>query len=182
MSTRENVRPLRVVVLGSAPLLVQHGLKESQAGRFEVLHLPHWAFGEMREAFGWSLDQFVYYGGYPGAAPLIRQPERWSRYIRHSLIQDDDLAGCASAHARGQACAAAAAVRAGVRVFGAGAVVQQDARSAAGRGQYDDAGALPGAAGRRGHADRVAEVLARRGRVAGLEEFLSKPVEHCVKR
>jgi uncharacterized protein len=80
-------RPLRVVLLGSAPLLVQRGLTESLAGRFEVLHLPHWTYGEMREAFGWSLDQFVYYGAYPGAAPLVRQPERWSRYVRDSLIE-----------------------------------------------------------------------------------------------
>src|SRR5574338_585765 len=33
---------LKVVVLGSAPLLVERGLTESLAGRFEVLRLPHW--------------------------------------------------------------------------------------------------------------------------------------------
>ena len=64
-------RPLKVVVLGSAPLLIQRGLTESLAGRFEVLRLPHWSYGEMREAFGFSLDQYLFYGGYPGAAPLI---------------------------------------------------------------------------------------------------------------
>ena len=41
----------------------------------------------MRAAFGWSLEQFVFYGAYPGAAPLTRQPDRWSRYIRDSLIE-----------------------------------------------------------------------------------------------
>ena len=56
--------PLRVVLLGSAPLLVQRGLAESLGGRFEILHLPHWSFSEMREAFGFSLDQYLYYGGY----------------------------------------------------------------------------------------------------------------------
>lgn len=80
-------RPLKVVLLGSAPLLIQKGLAESLAGRFEVLHLPHWTFAEMRDAFGWSLDQYVFYGGYPGAAPLIREPERWGRYILDSLIE-----------------------------------------------------------------------------------------------
>lgn len=80
-------RPLRVVLLGSAPLLVAQGLTESLAGRFEVLHLPHWSFAEMRAAFGFSLDQYLFYGGYPGAAPLVRQPQRWARYIADSLIE-----------------------------------------------------------------------------------------------
>jgi uncharacterized protein len=80
-------RPLKVVLLGSAPLLVQKGLTESLAGRFEILHLPHWSLSEMREAFGWTLDQYLFYGAYPGAAPLAGQQERWSRYIRDSLME-----------------------------------------------------------------------------------------------
>ena len=79
--------PLKVVVLGSAPLLIARGLTESLAGRFEVLHLPHWSFAEMREAFGWSLDQYIFHGGYPGAAPLIRDSARWARYVIDSLIE-----------------------------------------------------------------------------------------------
>lgn len=79
--------PLKVVVLGSAPLLVQRGLSESLAGRFEVLHLPHWSYSEMREAFGFTLDQFLYFGGYPGAAPLVSDPVRWRRYVLDSLIE-----------------------------------------------------------------------------------------------
>ena len=80
-------RPLRVVLLGSAPLLVQRGLTESLAGRFEILRLPHWSFAEMRAAFGWSLEQYLFYGAYPGAAPLVNQHDRWSRYIRDSVIE-----------------------------------------------------------------------------------------------
>jgi predicted AAA+ superfamily ATPase len=80
-------RPLKVVVVGSAPLLVARGLTESLAGRFELLHLPHWSFAEMRDAFGFDLDAYVVYGGYPGAAPLIADPRRWVRYIRDSLIE-----------------------------------------------------------------------------------------------
>ena len=53
--TRHRV-PLRVILLGSAPLLVQRGLSESLAGRFELLHLPHWSLTEMRTAFGFSLE------------------------------------------------------------------------------------------------------------------------------
>ena len=80
-------RTLKVVLLGSAPLLMQQGLTESLAGRFEVLHLPHWSFAEMQVAFGWSLGQFLFYGGYPGAAPLIEDEQRWVNYIRDSLIE-----------------------------------------------------------------------------------------------
>ncbi|MHB8398143.1 MAG: ATP-binding protein [Candidatus Limnocylindrales bacterium] len=80
-------RSLAVVLLGSSPLLIQRGLSESLAGRFEVLRLSHWAFGEMREAFGFSLDEYLYFGGYPGAAPLAGDPARWRRYVLDSLIE-----------------------------------------------------------------------------------------------
>jgi len=80
-------RPLKVVLLGSAPLLIAQGLTESLAGRFETLQLPHWSFTEMHAAFGWSLEQYLYFGGYPGAAPLIGDPARWARYIADSLIE-----------------------------------------------------------------------------------------------
>lgn len=79
--------PLRVVLLGSAPLLVQRGLTESLAGRFELVRLGHWSYAEMREAFGWTLDRFVYFGGYPGAAGLVGDEERWRRYVLDSLVE-----------------------------------------------------------------------------------------------
>lgn len=80
-------RELKVVLLGSAPLLMAQGLTESLAGRFETLHLPHWSYAEMRDAFGYTLEDYLYFGGYPGAAPLIADPARWSRYIADSLIE-----------------------------------------------------------------------------------------------
>ena len=80
-------RQLKVVLLGSAPLLIAQGLRESLAGRFEMLRLPHWSFAEMRTAFDFTLDQYLYFGGYPGAAPLARDPVRWARYIADSLIE-----------------------------------------------------------------------------------------------
>ena len=80
-------RPLKVVLLGSAPLLMQQGLTESLAGRFENLHVPHWSYAEMQTAFGFSLEQYLYFGGYPGAAPLVKDPQRWRRYLLDSLIE-----------------------------------------------------------------------------------------------
>ncbi len=79
--------PLHAVVLGSYPLLVQAGLTESLAGRLEVIPITHWSLSEMRDAFGWGLEQYVYYGGYPGAALLIDDPQRWRRYVLDSLVE-----------------------------------------------------------------------------------------------
>lgn len=76
-----------MVILGSSPLLVQRGLTESLAGRFEIIPVVHWSFSEMREAFGWEVDHYVFYGGYPGAADLIKEPQRWRRYLIDSLIE-----------------------------------------------------------------------------------------------
>mgnify|MGYP001336248543 CR=1 FL=1 len=84
--TRRRV-PLKAVLLGSAPLLMARGLTESLAGRFELLHLPHWSYAEMRDAFGWTVEQFIFYGGYPGAAPLVEEPARWARYVLDSLVE-----------------------------------------------------------------------------------------------
>ncbi len=78
---------LKLLLLGSAPLLVQRGLTESLAGRFELIRVPHWCFAEMRDGFGYSVEQFVYFGGYPGAASLIRDRGRWARYILDSLVE-----------------------------------------------------------------------------------------------
>ena len=80
-------RPLKVMLLGSAPLLVQRGLSESLAGRFELLQLPHWSYPEMRAAFGWTVDQYVFFGAYPGAASLAGDHARWASYIRDALIE-----------------------------------------------------------------------------------------------
>ena len=80
-------RDIRVVILGSAPLLIARGLTESMAGRFEITRLGHWRFAEMRAAFGLSLDEFMFFGGYPGAADLIAQPQRWASYVNDALIE-----------------------------------------------------------------------------------------------
>ena len=80
-------RDVRTVILGSAPLLIARGLTESMAGRFEMTRMGHWRFNEMRQAFGFTLDQFIYYGGYPGAAPLIGNEARWAAYVRDALIE-----------------------------------------------------------------------------------------------
>jgi len=82
---------LCVVLLGSSSLLVQRGLTESLAGRFEIVHFPHWSFEECKSCFGISFEEYVFYGGYPGAWQILldsnRDEERWSAYVRDSLIE-----------------------------------------------------------------------------------------------
>src|SRR5487761_490989 len=75
------------ILLGSSALLVQKGLTESLSGRFFLHRCPHWSWPECRSAFRWSLPQWLFYGGYPGAAPLVRDEPAWKRYIADSLIE-----------------------------------------------------------------------------------------------
>ena len=79
--------PLHVVILGSAPLLIQSGLSESLAGRFESIRVTHWSFDEMSAAFDFDLPRYLYFGGYPGAVPFVRDPDRWRDYILGALVE-----------------------------------------------------------------------------------------------
>lgn len=84
---RRNASGLKVLLLGSSGLLIQKGMSESLAGRFLAYRCGHWGFAEMREAFGWDLEEWVYFGGYPGAAALKDDDAAWRRYITDSLIE-----------------------------------------------------------------------------------------------
>lgn len=77
---------LKVVLLGSSRLLLKKGLTESLAGRYELIRMPHWSLREMHEAFGVTLDEYIYYGGYPGPAHMIKDERRWRKYIKDSLV------------------------------------------------------------------------------------------------
>ena len=79
--------PLHVILLGSTQFLMQAGISESLAGRYELIRLPHWSYAEMRDAFGWGVEQFIYFGGYPGAASLISDQERWRAYVLDAIIE-----------------------------------------------------------------------------------------------
>lgn len=83
--TRKQVN-LKVVLLGSSRLLLKRGLTESLAGRFELIRLGHWSYQEMHDAFGMDLEEYIYFGGYPGAAHLIGDEKRWRKYIKDSLV------------------------------------------------------------------------------------------------
>lgn len=78
---------IKVVLLGSSRLLLKDGLTESLAGRFEIIRMPHWSFSEMRDAFGFDVNQYIFFGGYPGSAGYIHDFRRWKRYVKDSIIE-----------------------------------------------------------------------------------------------
>lgn len=82
----QNKKQLKVILLGSSRLLLQQGLTESLAGRFEIMYVSHWSFTEMKQAFRWNANQYAWFGGYPASGGMIREEERWKNYIQHSLI------------------------------------------------------------------------------------------------
>jgi predicted AAA+ superfamily ATPase len=79
--------PLKVLLLGSSPLLMKKGTTESLAGRFEAIYVTHWSFQEMKDCFQFELEDFLFFGGYPGGVQLKNDPQRWQHYIRESLIE-----------------------------------------------------------------------------------------------
>ena len=83
--TRNNIN-MKVVILGSSRLLLKDGLTESLAGRFELIRMPHWSYNEMLESFGLDLEQFIYFGGYPGGAKYVHDERRWRKYIKDSIV------------------------------------------------------------------------------------------------
>lgn len=78
---------LRVILLGSSRTLIQDGLTESLAGRFETLYMGHWSFTEMQAAFGMDMDRYVWFGGYPGSVGLLGDESRWKAYVMDALIE-----------------------------------------------------------------------------------------------
>ena len=78
---------LRVVLSGSSSLLLQKGLREGLTGRFEILRSTHWTLRECEDAFGYGLDDFLFFGGYPGAASYRDDEQRWLDYLNDAVIE-----------------------------------------------------------------------------------------------
>jgi predicted AAA+ superfamily ATPase len=78
--------PMHLVLLGSSPLLMNKGTTDSLAGRFEMIRMGHWSFEEMNTAFGVSLEEYVYFGGFPGGAQFLNDGQRWRDYVTQGLI------------------------------------------------------------------------------------------------
>ena len=80
-------KKIEVILLGSSSLLIPKGITESLAGRFLLYRCSHWGLEEVTKAFSWNLDQWLFFGGYPGAAELIESEPKWRSYVADSLIE-----------------------------------------------------------------------------------------------
>jgi predicted AAA+ superfamily ATPase len=80
-------RALKVILTGSSSLLLEKALRESLAGRFELIRAEHWNFGEARGRFDLSVQRFVEFGCYPGGVPFLNDLERWGAYLRDSIVE-----------------------------------------------------------------------------------------------
>jgi len=78
---------LRVVVLESSSLQIQSGLTESLAGRFELTRIFHWTFTELKDAFGYDLERYLMYGGYPGTVDFEDDYDRWYAYLKDAIVE-----------------------------------------------------------------------------------------------
>lgn len=82
-----NNKKVHLIILGSSSLSIQKGLSESMAGRYEIIHIPHWSYQECKDAFGLTLDEYLFFGGYPGALPYKEDEDRFFSYIQESIIE-----------------------------------------------------------------------------------------------
>ncbi len=87
---RRKGTPVHVVASGSSALRLGAGSRESLAGRFERLPLPHWPAAALVAVFGLPPEEaaleVVLRGGYPGAFPLRGDAARWTAYLRDSIV------------------------------------------------------------------------------------------------
>ena len=165
--------PVKIVLLGSAPLLVDRGMTESLAGRFETLHLPHWSFVEMQQAFGWNLQQYLFYGAYPGAAPLINQPQRWARYVVDSLIETTITRDVLLLSRIDKPALLRRLFELGTRLFGANSFLYQNDRAASGCRQHHNPRQLSRTADGSRRLNRATQIRRRRGPAARLQPEVS---------
>ena len=155
---------LQVILTGSSALLLTKGLHEALTGRFETHFCEQWDFSECREAFGYSLDDYLYFGGYPGAAPLIDNKQRWLDYMRNSIIEPSimkDVVSLERVHKP--------AVMQALFVLGA-AYSSQEVSYRKLLGQLDDAG----------NATTIAnylDLLSKAGLLSGLQKYSEKLVK-----
>ncbi|OGQ34463.1 MAG: hypothetical protein A3F16_02240 [Deltaproteobacteria bacterium RIFCSPHIGHO2_12_FULL_43_9] len=81
-------RRLKVVLSGSSSLKIQTGLSESLAGRFEIIPATHGSWNDFKKLTSGTINEYIFFGGYPGALQFIKDEERWRSYITNSIIEN----------------------------------------------------------------------------------------------
>jgi len=137
-------RTLKIVLLGSASLTLQKGLAESLAGRYEIIPANHWNLHECRQAFNWDIDNFLKFGGYPAAAELSSDLERWQSYVRNSIIEPVLIRDILGLDDRQQAGSVQANLRIGHVLPGPGNIIAKTPGTITGKRQCHHHQTLPG--------------------------------------
>ena len=84
--TRNKIN-LKMVILGSSRLQLINWINEGLKKQTTIIHVPHWSFTQMQETFDFSLEQYLWFGGYPGAAKKIKNEKNWRNYLLNTLIE-----------------------------------------------------------------------------------------------
>lgn len=79
--------PTKCILLGSSSLNLQSGLTESLTGRFELTRAWHWNLQQSATGYDIDLEKFLFFGGYPGSYPLIKNPRRWKNYLTDAIVE-----------------------------------------------------------------------------------------------
>ena len=81
-------RKIKFILLGSSSLIIQKGLTESLAGRYQTLNVHHWNFLETKKLIpSISLNQFLEMGGYPGSYRFLKKRDQFENFIKNSIIE-----------------------------------------------------------------------------------------------
>ncbi len=83
----DNGPKIKLVLTGSSALLVEKGLTETLAGRFELIRAEHWNYQEAKEICNLTLEQFIEFGCYPGSVPLLSDVSRWGAFVRDAIVE-----------------------------------------------------------------------------------------------
>jgi len=78
---------LRVLMIGSSMPLLDAGLKSDLQGLYDMTPTGHWSYAEIQERFGWTLDQYIYFGGYPRTAEMLANEEGWRAFLLEQVIE-----------------------------------------------------------------------------------------------
>lgn len=82
----ENQSP-KVIVSGSAALGIEKKLKDSLAGRYELLKAEHWNLEEANHVFQTDIHDFIEFGCYPGSQKFRTDILRWGEYVRDAIVE-----------------------------------------------------------------------------------------------
>ncbi len=86
LEVRKKNNQIKVLLLGSSALLIERGITESLTGRFLLHRCFHWNYSEMKKGFNLTLEEWIFYGGYPGAIDF-KGSNVWHQYVSDSLIE-----------------------------------------------------------------------------------------------